>query len=287
MSNYGSDKMRIKIYLLLVIGVCVFLGITAYFTQDLKGRIVYQILQKGFTAFPVIAAIFTRRITKDNTKWCISFRVWNNKKLWVFCAFVPSILIVIGAMLYFAIFPEQYSGVFSLGNLIGTKQVIQIINPLSFSVVCVLIAAVCIPIQLLELGEEIGWREYLLPKQVAVYGMRKGVLLNGFYWGIAHLPLIFLGFNYSLENIGAPWSNMLMMIIVCMTLGIICSYVMVKSNNVMYCAIIHGVVNVIGEIPVFLSVSQQSGLLGPNPTGLIGISGLIVCAIILFIRLPR
>ncbi len=287
MSNYGSDKMRIKIYLLLVIGVCVFLGLTAYFTQDLKGRIVYQILQKGFTAFPVIAAIFTRRITKDNIKWCISFRVWNNKKLWAFCAFVPGILIVIGAMLYFAIFPEQYSSVFSLGNLIGTKQVIQIMNPLSFSVVCVLIAAVCIPIQLLELGEEIGWREYLLPKQVAVYGMRKGVLLNGFYWGIAHLPLIFLGFNYSLENIGAPWSNMLMMIIVCMTLGIICSYVMVKSNNVVYCAIIHGVVNVIGEIPVFLSVSQQSGLLGPNPTGLIGISGLIVCAIILFIRLPR
>lgn len=102
--------------------------------------------------------------------------------------------------------------------LIGTKQVIRIMNPLSFSVVCVLIAAGCIPIQLLELGEEIGWREYLLPKQVAVYGMRKGVLLNGFYWGIAHLPLIFLGFNYSLENIGAPWSNMLMMIIVCMTL---------------------------------------------------------------------
>lgn len=102
--------------------------------------------------------------------------------------------------------------------LIGTKQVIRIMNPLSFSVVCVLIAAGCILIQLLELGEEIGWREYLLPKQVAVYGMRKGVLLNGFYWGIAHLPLIFLGFNYSLENIGAPWSNMLMMIIVCMTL---------------------------------------------------------------------
>lgn len=52
MSNYASDKMRIKIYLLLVIGVCVFLGLTAYFTQDLKGRIVYQILQKGLRRFP-------------------------------------------------------------------------------------------------------------------------------------------------------------------------------------------------------------------------------------------
>ena len=115
--------------------------------------------------------------------------------------------------------------------LIGTKQVIRIMNPLSFSVVCVLIAAGCIPIQLLELGEEIGWREYLLPKQVAVYGMRKGVLLNGFYWGIAHLPLIFLGFNYSLENIGAPWSKMLMMIIVCMTLFLVYTENFVVKEN--------------------------------------------------------
>jgi len=115
--------------------------------------------------------------------------------------------------------------------LIGTKQVIRIMNPLSFSVVCVLIAAGCILIQLLELGEEIGWREYLLPKQVAVYGMRKGVLLNGFYWGIAHLPLIFLGFNYSLENIGAPWSNMLMMIIVCITLFLVYTENFVVKEN--------------------------------------------------------
>lgn len=80
---------------------------------------------------------------------------------------------------------------------------------------------------------------------------------------------------------------MLMMIMVCMTLGIICAYVMVISNNVMYCAIIHGVVNVLGEIPVFISVSHKSGLLGPNPTGLVGMSGLVVCAIIMFIQLPK
>ncbi len=116
--------------------------------------------------------------------------------------------------------------------------------------------------------------------------MRKGTLLNGLYWGIAHLPLIYLGFNYSLENAGAPWSNMLMMMLVCVTIGMICSYVMVYSNNVMYPAIIHGVVNVIGEIPVFISVSGKNGLLGPNPTGLISMSELILCAIIMLIKLP-
>ena len=58
---------------------------------------------------------------------------------------------------------------------------------------------------------------------------------------------------------------------------------MVKSNNVMYSAIIHGAINLIGEVPVFLSVSHKSGLLGPNPTGIIGMAGLIVCALILYI----
>lgn len=72
-----------------------------------------------------------------------------------------------------------------------------------------------------------------------------------------------------------------------MTLGVICAYVMVVSGNVMYCAVIHGAVNVIGEIPVFLSVSRRSGLLGPNPTGLIGMSVLIICAVVMFLRLPR
>lgn len=54
----------------------------------------------------------------------------------------------------------------------------------------------------------------------------------------------------------------------------------------MYPAIIHGVVNVIGEIPVFISVSGKNGLLGPNPTGLISMSGLMLCAIIMLIKLP-
>lgn len=286
-NSMNDNKAQIKMYLLFVLGICYFLGLIAYFTQTSDENAAYQILQKGFTAFPVIAAIFTRRITKDNTKWRISFNVWKNKKLWAFCAFVPGILIVTGAALYFLLFPEQYSNSFHLGSFTGTEQVIQITDPLQFSVVCILIAAVCIPVQLLELGEEIGWREYLLPKQIAVYGVRKGILLNGFYWGIAHLPLIYFGFNYSSENAGAPWSNMFMMMLVCLALGVICSYVMVRSNNVMYCAIIHGVVNVIGEIPVFISISEKNGLLGPNPTGLISMSGLILCAIIMLIRLPK
>ena len=283
----NDSKKQMRIYLLLVLGICFLLGVAAFFTQGDSANTAYQILQKGFTAFPVLCAFITRRITGDKSKWRISLKVWKNVKMWLFCAFVPGIMIAVGSALYFVLFPDRYSGVFDLDSLIGGGYEIQILNPLVFGAACVLISALCIPIQLLELGEEIGWREYLLPKQIERYGVRKGVLLNGLCWGTAHLPLIYFGFNYSSENPGAPWSNMAMMMLVCVVIGIICAYAMVRTDNVMYSVIIHGTVNVIGEIPVFVSVSNKSGLLGPNPTGIIGMSGLILCAVIIFVRLGK
>lgn len=283
----SDNKKQMRMYLVLVWGICFLLGVAVLFTQGDNGNTAYQILQKGFTAFPVICAFITRRVTMDKSKWRISLKVWKNLKLWLFSAFIPSIFIAMGAALYFVVFPREYSGVFDLDSLIGGGYEIQIRNPLVFGAVCVLISALCIPVHLLELGEEIGWREYLLPKQIEQYGIRKGVLLNGLYWGVAHLPLIYFGFNYSLQNPGAPWSNMAMMMLTCIIIGIICAYAMIKSGNVMYSAIIHGAVNIIGEIPVFLSVSNKSGLLGPNPTGIIGMSGLILCAVIIFVRLGK
>ena len=75
---------------------------------------------------------------------------------------------------------------------------------LFFSFVCIFVAAFLIPIQLLELGEEIGWRGYLLDLQIEKYGERSAVLINSFEWGLAHLPLIYFGFNYSPDNFGVP-----------------------------------------------------------------------------------
>lgn len=282
-----DNKKQMRVYLALTLGVCYLLGAAVFLTGGTTDTAAYQFLHKGFTAFPVLAAFLTRRITKDTSPLRLSLKVWKNAKLWLFSAFVPAILIAVGAALYFVIFPAQYSGVFALGSLTGTEETMPVKNPLVFAAVCVVISAICIPIQLLELGEEIGWREYPLPKQIAQYGVQKAVLLNGLEWGVAHLPLIYFGFNYSTANPGAPWSNMAMMLLACVTIGTLCSYVMVKSDNAMYSAIIHGAVNIIGEIPVFLSVSQQSGLLGPNPTGLIGMAGMILCAVILFVRLGK
>ena len=280
-----ETKQRNKasaIYLAIVLGVCYLLGILEALTGSGK---FYQILGIGFTFIPVIAALITKRITGERAKYHLSLRVWKNMKYWLLSALVPGILIAMGAVIYYLVFPEQYSGIFKIGLRLGTDAEIAVNSPVLIALACVVVSAVMIPIQLLELGEEIGWRGYLLGFQVERYGERKAVLINGIEWGLAHLPLIYFGFNYSLDNPGAPWPNMAMMMLTCIVLGIILSFVTIKTENCMYAAIVHGGVNVIGELPVYLSKGLTSGLLGPNPTGLLTMLPLLIVAVLCFLKL--
>ena len=279
-----KTNKAVVVYLALVLGVCYLLGILEGITGSGK---FYQILGIGFTFIPVIAAVITRRMTGERAKYHLSLRVWKDMKCWLLSAFLPGLLIAVGAVIYYLIFPEQYSGVFKIGLRLGTETEIAVHSPILILLACVAVSAVMIPIQLLELGEEIGWRGYLLGFQVEQYGEKKAVLLNGIEWGLAHLPLIYFGFNYSLDNPGAPWSNMGMMMITCIVLGIILSYVTIRTRNCMYAAIVHGVVNVIGELPVYFSNDLSSGLLGPNPTGLLTMLPLIVLAMVCFLKLGK
>lgn len=78
-----------------------------------------------------------------------------------------------------------------------------------------------------------------------------------------------------------------MMVLTCIVLGTWSSYVTLKYNKCMYAAIIHGGADIIGEAGVWVSLSTQSTLLGPMPTGIIGMSMLLIGAIILLFKLPN
>lgn len=279
-----KTNKAVILHLALVFGACYLLGVLEKITGSGK---FYQILGIGFTFIPVIAAVITRRATGERAKYHLSLRVWKDMKHWLLSALLPGVLIALGAVIYYLVFPEQYSGIFKIGMRLGMDAEIAVNSPVLIALACVAVSAVMIPIQLLELGEEIGWRGYLLGFQVERYGEKKAVLINGIEWGLAHLPLIYFGFNYSLDNPGAPWSNMAMMMLTCIVLGIILSYITIKTENCMYAAIVHGVVNTIGELPVYFSNDLSSGLLGPNPTGLLTMIPLIVLAVICFIRLGK
>lgn len=276
-----KTNKAVIVYLAIVLGVCYLLGLFEGITGSGK---FYQILGIGFTFIPFLAATITRRITGERAKYHLSLRVCEDMKHWVLSALLPGVLIAVGTVIYYLVFPEQYSGIFKIGMRLGTDAEIAVNSPILIALSCIVVSAVMIPIQLLELGEEIGWRGYLLGFQVEKYGETKAMLINGFEWGIAHLPLVYFGFNYSLDTPEAPWSNMCMMMVTCIVLGIVLSNATIETENCMYAAIVHGVVNVIGELPVYFSTDLKSGLLGPNPTGLLTMLPLIVWAVVCIFR---
>ena len=52
----------------------------------------------------------------------------------------------------------------------GSDAEAAVQSPMVTALICIVIAGIMLPVQLLELGEEIGWRGYLLGFQIEKYG---------------------------------------------------------------------------------------------------------------------
>ncbi len=253
----------------------------------------YIIVWGLFSIFPIIATIITRKITKDKAPWLLKPNFKKNRKIYLFSAFAPGLAIFIGAVAFFLLFPNDldFSGRYIVENYsqYGAPAALHLTigNIVTIGIGAIIISPFILPVHIFALGEEIGWRGYLLPLLLQITSTKKAVLLHGFLWGIAHAALIYFGFNYSMDYWGAPYSGMIMMIFVCVVLGIWLAYVTIKSGSIIPATILHGASNVIGELPIMVSLLSVSRLLGPNPTGIIGLSGLILGAVLLLQRMPK
>jgi len=286
-------KKRAIIYLALVYGFAFGSWILSMILPDPCDKIPYSILFFFFSFFPLLSNLFTRVMTKDKTEWMIKPNFRRNWAIYLISAFIPGLLIFAGAVLFFLIFPnnldlsaeklvETYGRFGFPSNLPHTIESI-----IRIGVVGVIISPFIIPIVIYAFGEEIGWRGYLLPILMKLMGRQKAILLNSVLWGLCHAPLIYLGFNYGLDYWLAPYTGILIMTLVCIALGIWLSYVTIKSDSIIPASILHGSVNMIGEWPALVAIPGVSTLLGPNPTGIIGMIGLLVSAMIILKIISR
>lgn len=126
-------------------------------------------------------------------------------------------------------------------------------------------------------GEEFGWRGYLFPKLLPL-GAIPTVLISNAIWGLWHAPLIVLdGYNYP----GHPWLGVLMMIVFCIALGTILSWLRLRSGSVWPAALAHGAINAQVGLGATL-LSQGDSLLGA-PIGLLALIPTIILALILIV----
>ncbi|HEY9076157.1 MAG TPA: CPBP family intramembrane glutamic endopeptidase [Anaerolineaceae bacterium] len=91
---------------------------------------------------------------------------------------------------------------------------------------------------IISMGEEYGWRGYLQTELIRL-GRVRGVFLLGVIWGIWHLPVIWMGYNYP----GQPVLGSLAMIVMCIILAYFLSHAVFKSKGVWTAAYLHALSN--------------------------------------------
>lgn len=251
-----------------------------------------MIFMTGFMLIPAICSILTRLITKEGFKdmW-LKPNFKGNIKIYLVAWFLPAILIIIGAIIYFWIYPsnfdinmkyisELYSkqGVnFSAQNLYITF-IIQFVMGIFLSPVLNIIPTI---------GEELGWRGYLMPKLFESTTKINAVLLTGIIWGLWHAPMIAMGHNYGVGYYFAPWGGILAMIVFCIFVGAFFSYTSIKAKSAIPAAISHGALNGFAGISFWFLKGEANLFIGPLPVGILGGLGFLITGIICFYLIKK
>jgi membrane protease YdiL (CAAX protease family) len=98
---------------------------------------------------------------------------------------------------------------------------------------------------LFALGEELGWRGFLLPHLLPL-GQWKAILSSGIIWGLWHAPVIVQGHNYP----GYPVAGIFMMIVFTVLLSAIFSWLYLNTKSPWVAALAHGSVNAVAGLPI-------------------------------------
>lgn len=282
-----AAKKRLIIFIVLTIITAwiVFLLIPIFGLANKTGLSVVILMTAMFV--PALSNVLTRLITKEGFgDMYLRPHFKGHIKDYLFVYFGPTVLLFLGGAVYFLIFPGSFDPeLTALKGLIAAsgKQGLTASSLLLVQTLTVIVIGPIINI-IPTMGEELGWRGYLLPKLRMFLSDRAALIVSGAIWGIWHLPIIVMGHNYGTGYWGYPWLGILAMIVFCVVLGIIEGYISIKLQSAIPAAMIHSTVNAGAGLPVYLLKGSYSTLLGPAITGLIGGLPFIVLAVILLVK---
>lgn len=247
-----------------------------------------------FMFLPALAALIVRRLSGDRSGMFLRPNIKGTRRQYLMAALLPGVLTMAGAALYFLLFPGDLdlsmgymSELLALSGQAAEVPAVTLPQVIGAGLVLTLIAPLVLVNHIAAFGEELGWRGYLLPMLIEGLGESRAVLLNGVLWGIAHAPLVCFGLNYTGEYPGAPFTGILMMVVFATVLGVFMSYLTLRSGSIWPACVAHGAVNAVREAPLLICAAGYNALLGPKPSGLIGMAGFIVLGGVLMFRLDK
>lgn len=136
------------------------------------------------------------------------------------------------------------------------------------------------------MGEEIGWRGYLLPRVRHLTGQRRGAVITGFLHGSFHLPLILVATTYDVA--GSRWYAAPAAVLTITAGGVFYAWLRDRSGSLWPVALAHNAVNTGFEVGALAVVATSPGSLA-YVAGETGVATLLACGVLaaILLRLPR
>jgi membrane protease YdiL (CAAX protease family) len=222
---------------------------------------------------PALGNLLTRLLTREGFgDLGLAPGIKKNWQTWIISWLAPGIFIILGAGLFFLLFPRYFDSTFQTIRLqiAFSGQDPSAVDIPQLLLVQALLAVGIAPLVngIATFGEEFGWRAYLLPK-LGSLGVKKALLLSSIIWGVWHWPVIAMGYNYGSDYFGAPWLGLLMMVWTTLGFGVFMGWLTLRGRSVWPAVIAHGAINGIAAISTLVTKGDPSTLLGPTPIGLI------------------
>ena len=300
MQTEKQDLKRILIYILVTFGLtwayCLLVVYPLANGESLSGvpALATQLLVAAAMFFPAIGVLLTRLITKEGFRnaW-LKPNLKGNLKYYLLIWFGPGILTVLGAGLYFLVFPKNLDLTFSyfvatLESTGAPMEELPIPIGLLMLVQCMQALFLAPALNFITcFGEEWGWRGYLLPKMSERFSTVPTLLITGIIWGLWHAPLTVIGHNYGLGYWGFPFTGIAMMCVFCIVLGVFLSFVTLKTGSCIPAILGHGAINGIAAIGIYFTFDGGNPFIGPAPTGIIGMIPFILTAVFMVLHLHK
>lgn len=212
---------------------------------------------------PVIAHLLTRWLTKEGFpltgKGSLMLGISFKDKKWIYfiiAMLLPWLYFELGQAISILAVPEAFNPEYY--KTFGIDKKMIFIVPIA-GIINGTIASFA------ALGEEGGWRGYMMPKLMELVGTRKAVFIGGIIWGLWHAPLTCVGHNFGTDYPGFPYLGILIMCVDCTFLGSLLTYVTVKSGSIWPATIMHAVNNVNPSILKFFFETEKANTLMPHP----------------------
>lgn len=254
---------------------------------------IYFLLASLYMAGPMFSVIVVGKFIyrEENLRKSLGITFRLNKwfvAAWIFPVVLSVSVLGVGLLFPGVEFSPEMEGMFErFEYLLSSEQIAVMedqigsmpVHPFWIMLLQGLAAGITVN-AVLGFGEELGWRG-MMHRELGPGKFWVTSFITGAVWGIWHAPIIIQGHNYPQH----PAAGVFMMIVWCILISPLFSFIRIKSDSIIGAAVFHGSLNATGGLSVI--VLKGGSDLSIGMTGLAGIIVLAVMDIILFVFINK